>query len=155
MVSWGEWIEIGSWLRAVDSPSSCSSQITPQNIESSPCSTGDYGLSCEWWMASTYTSTLHQAQHLTQSLSLSSRPVCRSKHSLRVMMPQVLDIKGQIAHWCDFTKKHTGWLWREMWSSTVGSVSHANKPSHWHRILFLSQTMENGCGGCSWGHRIL
>ena len=106
-VGCGEWNEIGSRLRTVDTPSSCSSQITPKNIQSSPCSTGDYGLSCEWWMAH-YTSTLLQAQHLTLSLSLSSLSVCRSKHSLRIMMPQVLDIKGQFAHWSDFAKKHTG-----------------------------------------------
>ena len=90
------------------------------NIESSPCSTGDYGLSCEWWMAH-YTSTLLQAQRQTLSLSLSSLSVYRSKHSLRIMMLQVLDIKGQITHWSDFAKKHTGLPWREMWSSTVGS----------------------------------
>ena len=143
---------IGSRLRTVDTPSSCSSQITPKNIESSPCSTGDYGLSCEWWMAH-YTSTLLQAQHLTLSLSLSSLSVYRSKHSLWIMMPQVLDIKGQIAHWSDFAKKHTGLPWREMWSSTVESVPHANKPSHQHHNVFLSQTMENGCGGCSWGQQ--
>ena len=46
------------------------------------------------------------------------------------------------------------------WITMAGDVEqhcrkwpHANKPSHWHHNVFLSQTMENDCGGCSWGQQ--
>ena len=79
-----------------------------QNGGSSPCSvTSNCGLNCEWWMAHC-TGTLYQAQYQNQSPSLSSWPVYGSRHSFRIMMPQVRDIKGQIAHWSNFARKHTG-----------------------------------------------
>ena len=96
------------WLRC-NKPAP-SPRIIPrvQNGRSSPCSvTGKYGLSCKWWVAYC-TDILHQPQHQNQSPSLSSQPVCRSRHSFRIMMPQALNIQGQITHWRDFTRKHTG-----------------------------------------------